>query len=71
MNYGTAVFRGKEIIETKSQFEKVLLIRLDDKNINQNYDIHNNLILKLSVMPSQSDTISLPQNEYFYSQNLE
>ena len=64
-NRGTGIIRGKEIKEYKTNYNKMVIFRLDEKlnKIGENDDI----IVKVLAISSHSNLVSLPQFEYFYS----
>ena len=70
MKYGVVTFSQEDIEGYQTQYKKLLLLRLDDKN-RHNKKIHDkteNVIVKVMAMPSKSDSLSLPFGEYYYSQ---
>lgn len=70
MKYGIVTFNRDDIEGYQTQFKKLLLLRLDDKNRHNNkiVDKTENVIVKVMAMPSKSNIASLPSGEYFYSQ---
>lgn len=67
IDYGISVFRGKDIKDYETQYDKILLILIQDKNKLKTQE-EAPAKLKVVAMPSKNIKYNLIKNTYFYSQ---